>query len=203
MEKLIGLNKNIDEQVKILKEILMKNKTLKKTLEVLEEANIDNCYVGAGAINQTVFNYYHDFDLEQGIKDFDIVYFSEDTSYEAEDKIINFLQEKLSSLNISVDIKNEARVHLWYKNKYGYDIKPYNNVEEAISSWGATVTCIGVRLKNKKLIVFAPYGLNDLFEMTIRPIKGNFNKDKYFAKTTRWKNTWPMIKIIPWPDNEI
>ena len=33
-----------------------------------------------------------------------------------------------------------------------------------------------ILLENKKLVVFAPYGLNDLFSMTIRSVKKEFTK---------------------------
>ncbi|MDD4282358.1 MAG: nucleotidyltransferase family protein, partial [Bacilli bacterium] len=161
---------------------------------------LKNYYVGAGSINQTVFNYYHDFDLDYGIKDFDIVYFDEDTSYEKEDKVIKNIRSLIKNINIEVDIKNEARVHLWYKDKFGFDIQPYTSVEEAISKWGTTVTCIGVRLENDELVVFAPYGLNDVFGLIIRPIKENFNKYHYDIKVERWLNTWPKLKVIKWND---
>jgi len=52
---------------------------------------LKNYYLAAGAVNQTVFNYYHDFPLDQGIKDFDIVYFDPDVSYEKEDEWIKKL----------------------------------------------------------------------------------------------------------------
>ena len=32
----------------------------------------------AGSINQTIFNYYHGYDLNYGIKDFDVAYFDDD-----------------------------------------------------------------------------------------------------------------------------
>ena len=88
-----GSNKSIDVQIEILKEILYKNEKLVETLKVLEEyaqknPKFRNYYVGAGGVNQTVFNYYHGYDINYGIKDFDIVYYDSDESYEAEDIII-------------------------------------------------------------------------------------------------------------------
>ena len=79
------------------------------------------------------------------IDDYDTVYYDEDLSYEKEDKIIKEINLLCKDLNVSLDIKNQARVHLWFKNKFGYSIKPNKSVEDAISKWGSTVTCIGVR----------------------------------------------------------
>ena len=190
-----GYQKPIDEQVKCLKEILFLNKYLVQVLEAIKELNIDNCYVVAGSINQTVFNYLHGYDITYNIKDYDIIYFDSDISYEAEDKIIKKIKKKLSKFPFDLDIKNEARVHLWYKDHFGEEIDPYTSVFDAISNWSTTVTCIGVRLEDD-LKVYAPYGLDDLFGLTIRPIKDNMYSEIYEKKIKRWKEMWPKLKVI-------
>lgn len=196
--KLNGFNNTLLEQNYILEEILFKSEKLKEVLTILSHSNLKNYYVAAGCINQTVFNYYHNNDMNFGIEDFDIVYFDEDLSYEKEDEVIKYVTNLLKDIDVSFDIKNEARVHLWYGEKYGKSIEPYISVEDAISSWGTSITCIGVRLEEDKLIVCAPYGLTDLFNMTIRPIKKQFTREQYEIKTTKWKNKWPQLNILPW-----
>lgn len=200
---LVGMNQALDVQVKVLGQILRKNKKLMILLEELEEyadkhSNFKNYYVGAGSINQTVFNYYHNFEPDYGIKDFDLVYFDSDLSYEKEDLVIQQLSQELSFPSSCLDIKNEARVHLWRKEKDGTSRCPYSSVEEAISEWGATVTCIGVRLENGRFKIFAPYGLQDIFSMTIRPVKIDFTKELYESRSNRWKEKWPQLFIVPW-----
>lgn len=196
-----GKNKDLNYQMNLFKEIILKNNVLKTILERLEGYGLDNYYVAAGAINQTVFNYYHNNSMDYLIDDYDIVYYDEDLSYEREDKIIKEINLLCKDLNVSLDIKNQARVHLWFENKFGYSIEPNISVEDAISKWGSTVTCIGVRLKNNELTIFAPYGLNDLFSLIIRPNKENFIKKGYEEKTRKWKQNWPKLTIIPW-DND-
>ena len=142
MGKLVGYRKCLTEQIVILEKILMKNKDLVSILKVLESIGIDNCYVGAGSINQTVFNYYHGYQFNYGIKDYDVVYFDDDLSYEKEDKVIKVIKNRLGILSNMVDVKNEARVHLWYNEKYQTKREPYSSVEDAIASWGATITCV-------------------------------------------------------------
>lgn len=195
---LVGFNVSIQEQVDILEKILMKNSNLMKILEILENDGIKNYYVGAGCINQTVFNYLSGNKIDYGIKDYDIVYYDEDTDYDKEDIIIKRLENKFKDLKVSVDIKNQARVHIWYYEKYGIKRCPYLNVEDAIASWGATVTCVGVRLEGGKLRVFAPYGLNDIFGMIIRPVKREFRKEFYDERAKKWMEKWPRLKKIEW-----
>lgn len=200
MKIINGADKPINIQMSLFRKILFKNKTLFGVLKTLDEIGIKDYYVVAGAINQTVFNYLHGYPIENGIKDYDIVYFDNDTSFEAEDKIINAIKSKLSGYNIELDIKNEARVHLWYEQKFGRIIEPNLSVEDAINKWCCSTQCIGVRLQKSKLICYAPYGLNDLFNMIIRPIKGNFTKELYDEKTKKWKSKWPLLTIIPWEE---
>ena len=198
MEKLVGYRKCLTEQIVILEKILMKNKDLVSILKVLESIGINNCYVGAGAINQTIFNYYHGYQINYGIKDYDVVYFDEDLSYESEDFVIRKIKKGLGNLADLVDIKNEARVHLWYNEKYQIKREPYSSVEDAIASWGATITCVGVRMMNGKLEVYAPYGLEDIFGMIIRPVKRDFSKEMYDERAIRWQKKWTMLKKIEW-----
>lgn len=198
MKKIIGKNKSILEQIAILEKIILKNKKLKELLTRLSNSDLKNYYVAAGCINQTIFNYYHDYELDYGINDFDIVYYDDDLSYEKEDEVIKYIKELTKDMNIDLDIKNEARVHLWYEEKYGQKIEPYTSLEDAISSWGTTITCIGVRLEKDKLVVFAPYGLNDLFDMNVRPIKKQFTQEQYLLKTKKWQSKWPQLKVSNW-----
>ena len=198
-----GLNKSIDVQLDVFEKIISNNKKLMKILDVLEKYALENpsfknWYVGAGGVNQTVFNYYHGYEGDYGIKDYDIVYFDEDTSYEAEDVIIKDLEKRLKDMDIVSDIKNQARVHIWYNPKYGTNREPYTSCEDAVSSWGSTVTCIGIRKENGQLIVYCPYGLNDLFSLTIRPVKRYFDKESYEARSKRWKAKWDKLNIVEW-----
>ena len=200
-----GKNKSLNEQLLVLESILNKSKKIKEILRVLEQyskenQDFKNHYLAAGCVNQTIFNYYHNYDLDYGIGDYDIVYYDEDTSYEKEDIIIKDLKERLKYLDLKFDIKNEKRVHIWYNEKYKTNRKEYESVEDAISKWGTTITCLGVRMENNKLIVCAPYGLNDLFNLILRPVKIDFTKEDYEKKATKWTSKWKLLKVIKYDE---
>ena len=112
--------------------------------------------------------------------------------------LIKDLEKRLKCVDSEFDIKNQARGHIWYNEKYGTDRKQYTCVEDAIACWGATVTCVGVRLEDGKLVVHCPYGLNDIFSMTIRPVKKDFEKEHFYKKADRWKEKWKKVTIIKW-----
>ncbi len=165
--------------------------------------HMSNWYLGAGGITQTVWNVLHGFDPEHGILDYDLVYYDEDTSSEAQDAYIQKGKEIFKDIAIPVEIVNEARVHLWYKKELGYpnDQDKYNTTEEAISIWPTTATSIGVR-KNPdgSFKVFAPFGLDDLLHMVVRANKPKITPKVYQDKVDRWTKLWPKLKVIPWDE---
>src|SRR6476620_8096023 len=62
-------------------------------------------------------------------------------------------------LPIKLDVKNEARVHLWYEDRFGYAIKPYSSSADAIATFPTTATAVGVRQIHSKFECCAPFGL--------------------------------------------
>lgn len=198
MNKLIGYNCDIEKQKEILYSILSKNSILFEIIKCTQSIGLEYYYIGAGCICQSVWNYQNKLDLMYGISDIDLVYFDKDLSYEKENEIINKVREKFNHLNIKLDIKNQARVHLWYKDYYGYELPAYSCLEDAINSWPTTATSIGVKTCDNKFVVYAPYGLNDLFGQIIRANKTQITKETYINKCEKWVAKWKTLKIIEW-----
>ncbi|MGD6818873.1 nucleotidyltransferase family protein [Metabacillus sp. 84] len=159
----------------------------------------ENYYLGAGFVTQTVWNELAENEFAYGIGDADIIYYEQnDLSPESEKEIENQLRRELSAIPFKLDIKNQARVHLWYEEKFGFPTKPYSSLEEAIDTWPTTASAIGVKKNKSNYEIYAPYGLEDLFTMTVRPNKLLVSKEVYEAKAYKWKSKWPGLKIIDW-----
>jgi hypothetical protein len=180
--------------------ILSRNEPLFKAINILKNITSEQFYIGAGAIAQTVWNYHFGNDLAFGIDDFDIAYYnSSDLSEGAENKVIEYLAVKLKQIPIKLDIKNQARVHLWYKYKFGYEISPISSIEDAIDRWPTTSTSIAVRINDHNLLdIYSPFGLDDLFSYTIRANKRQITPEIYENKIKKWILKWPKLKVIPW-----
>ena len=195
-----GYNIDIQAQLKALKNIILSNEMIDVVIKRAKSLDIDNYYVGAGCITQTVWNYLSNNPLGYGIKDIDFVYFDDkNLDFESENKVISQVRELYSDLKIEVDVKNQARIHLWYKNHFGYAIEPYRSLESALNTWPTTATSIGVRNeKNNEFKVYAPFGLNDLFGKIVRANKAQITKQIYENKVSSWLKKWPDLTIIPW-----
>lgn len=193
-------NQDLNNQIYCLEQISKHNAVVKDILNLAPKLRMPNWYLGAGCIAQTVWNVQHGFNLAHGIKDYDLVYYdSSDTSSEGENIYIRRGKELFKDVTAEIEIKNEARVHLWYKNHFGYSIKQYKSINEAINTWPTTATSVAVKYDDKgRFVVYAPYGLNDLFGMVVRPNKTQITEEIYMKKVERWTKIWHKLTVIPW-----
>jgi hypothetical protein len=200
IQMLQGYNTDINTQIKLLEDIVMSSEVLKTALIRAKQLNIGNYYIGAGCITQTVWNYLSNYPLEYGIKDIDFVYYdSINIDIESENNVIRQVKQLYSDIKIEIDVKNQARVHLWYEDHFGYSIEPYSSLEAAINTWPTTATAIGIRIANNNdFIVYAPFGLNDLFGMIVRANKVQITKEIYEKKLDSWLSKWPDLFVTPW-----
>ena len=189
----------IHHQVEYLQNALNQNPVARTVLRVGVEMDLPNWYFGAGGVAQTVWNLRHGFDPGQGIKDYDLVYFDpDDLSAEAEKQREDEVARRLVDARIVVDVKNEARVHLWYAEQFGRRLQPYGSTEDAIATWPTTASSIGVRHDREGFVVHAPFGLSDLLGMVARPNKTIVTRDVYEEKVSRWATRWPNLQVMPW-----
>jgi hypothetical protein len=91
-------------------------------------------------------------------------------------------------------------VHLWYQDRFGYSIKPYSSSADAIASFPTTATSVGIRRVFGKFECCAPFGLDDLFGLVVKPNKRQITRAIYEAKIARWRSIWPRLTILPWDD---
>ena len=99
-----------------------------------------------------------------------------------------------------VQIRNQARVHLWYEEKFGIGCPPHESTEAAIDTYEATTACLGVRAEpGGRWRVYAPHGLSDAFNLVVRPNPVLAPPGVYRAKTERWQRQWPALTVLPWP----
>ncbi len=194
--------KSLEEQNEKFISILKENKDLMKVLDYLEELGLPNFYIAAGSLYQTIWNYYDERQLNYGIDDVDIIYCDrENTSRESELAIEDKIREYFKEMNIpyEFDIHNEGRMHLWKKENENQGVDYYENSEDAIGQWLATVQAVGVTLERGQIKVYAPYGLSDIFSKTIRPIKTvGKTKELYDKKVSKWQKRFEGLTIIEW-----
>lgn len=175
--------------------------TTMRVLRVIRDLDLPDAMIFSGAIYQPVWNHLTGRAPDYGIKDYDVAYHdASDTSYEAEDVVIQRVAAAFEPpLRELVEVRNQARVHLWFEKKFGAD-EPYPPLEDsaaALKRFVATAFCVGVRMEaDDALSVFAPFGLDDLFALHLRPnplrVKGAGGWERTTASA---KARWPEITV--------
>ncbi len=185
-------------QIEALRQTVRANPQVWELLQALP----DDCWIGAGAIIQNVWNCLGDRPWNFGIKDVDVLYFDpDDLSKQSEQTRTQ--EYRMLTDAFTLDVVNAARIHLWYEEVFGKRIAPYTSVAHSISSWPTLCSMVAVNLTDDVFHVIAPSGFHDLFCGIIRPNKLLITEQIYMSKATRWQHTWPWLTVLDWHTDEI
>src|SRR5436305_6595392 len=106
---------------------------------------LPDAWIVAGCLVQTVWNVLTNRAVDYGIADYDVFYFDPDTSWQAEDAVIRMLQGAFARLGVTVEARNQARVHLWYGEKHGLPYPPLKCSTDGIDRFLAKTTRVWIR----------------------------------------------------------
>lgn len=184
-----------------LKAILRASPKLMRVLTQARALALPDWMIFSGAVYQPVLNHLTRRPADHGLKDFDLAYFdASDLSYEAEDAVIRRAAGAFDpDLAPLVEVRNQARVHLWFADKFGPE-EPYGPLScsaEALTRFTSATFAIGVRLElDDAITVMAPFGLADLFALRLRP--NPLRPATGFARTAMTvRERWPEVVVEP------
>ncbi|MGB3846541.1 MAG: nucleotidyltransferase family protein [Sphingopyxis sp.] len=184
-----------------LRTIVAASPLLRQVLDRWGDVGLPDCWVSGSAIAQTAWNAAFGLPPAHGLADIDLVYFdAADMSERGETREAARVRDLFSDLPLPIDVKNEARVHLWYARKFGYPIPPYRSSAHAIATFPTTAGAVAIRPVGSHLEILAPFGLADLFDHIVRPNKVQITQAIYDAKVRRWRACWPGLTIVDWHD---
>lgn len=167
-------------------------------LETLPSLELPDAWLVSGALFQTVWNALTGKPPEHGIRDYDVFYFDRNNSWAAEDAMIRSAQRAFAGTEAKIEIRNQARVHLWYPEKFGVPYPPLSRATGGIDRFLMHNAQVGIRARHGAYDVYAPHGFDDIAAMVIRPNRtANFRTDLYYEKALRWKASWPELTILP------
>ncbi|MFA1624573.1 nucleotidyltransferase family protein [Rhizobium mongolense] len=189
------------QQFRKVQSIILESPLISALLRNWDKIALPDCWLAAGAVTQTVWNHAFGSPPVYGINDIDIVYFdASDLSEQSEADHAARIRRAFADLSVWIDVKNEARVHLWYEAKFGYPIDPYISASHAITTFPTTATAVGLQSRDGNLELCAPYGLSDLLSGIVRPNKKQITREIYAQKVNRWITVWPKLTVIGWDD---
>ncbi len=176
----------------------LRNPVNEKIANELLRMALPDAWIVSGCLVQTAWNVLTNRAVDYGIDDYDVFYFDPDTSWHAEDAVISELQSRLAKSGVKVEVRNQARVHLWYPQKHGLPYPALQSSTQGIDRFLTKNTQVGFRRTNDGHVVYAPNGYHDIANLIVRPNPGpNFSAAAYETKARRWKMLWPELTVLP------
>ena len=170
-------------------------------LERLPFLGLPDAWLVAGCLFQTVWNLRSGLTPTAHIKDYDLFYFDgNDLSESAEQQVQAQVTALFADLPITVEAKNQARVHLWYERWFGYPYAPLQSTRHGIERFLVPCTCVGLQPGNTPQtppLLYAPYGLAELYAGLMRPNPACPHLPLFQAKADSYRERWPWLTIEP------
>ena len=188
---------NEAELVEWLVAIVRGASSLMRVLLTMRALDLPDWLIMSGAVYQRVLNALTKRAADYGVRDYDLGYFdASDISYEAEDAVIRRVAAAFDEpLRSAVEVRNQARVHVWFEGHFGEPYTALSCTAEALERFVSPMFALGVRLKHDdRLHIAAPFGLADLFALRLRPNPRHFsaNFSQVAAGVTR---RWPEVTV--------
>ena len=162
----------------------------------LPALGVDDCWLVAGCIVGTVWNARSGHPANAHVRDYDIFYWDPDTSWEAEDAVIARADALLADLGVVHEVRNQARVPLWFQERFGSPYPATTGSRDNIARFVVACTCIGLHPDGHGgLEIHAPFGLEDLFAGILRRNRDNPTPDRFAAKCASYQARWPWLEI--------
>ena len=162
-------------------------------LDTAEQLNLDDYWVCAGFIRNKVWDTIHKYSMRTPYNDVDVIYFDQTDLNVQNEKL---LEEKLLKIDPEIpwEVVNQARIY----NRHP-DVSAFS-ASDGIAHFPETPTSVGIRVKEGKLVLTAPHGIEDLINGIVNPTP-LFTKDKYNdtyqnrINSKSWTKTWPDLVI--------
>lgn len=181
-----------------LVQLAQRNQWNKLILDRASQLGFSDWWLTAGCIAQSIWNLASGRDVHAGIRDYDLFYYDPDTSWEAEDAVIAKTRSLFADIPVEVQIRNQARVPVWYQNKFGIPFGAVSRASDGIDRFPCATVAVGIRRHEEVYEIYSPFGLRNLFDGRLKPNRRLPIPDVYAEKTERWLREWPHLLRDSW-----
>jgi len=175
---------------------VLRNANNEAILRRLPSLGLPDAWLVAGCLFQTVWNLRCGRPADAGIRDYDIFYFDgSDLSADAEHHVDEQLRVCFADLPVTLEAKNQARVHIWYPDYFGVPYEASTCSRDGIDRFLVECTCVGLRTAPDGPELYAPNGLQALYEGLLRPNPRCDQPALFAAKAADYWKRWPWLRI--------
>jgi hypothetical protein len=179
------------DHAEALRSILLADSVRWRALVSVMALGLPDCWIGAGFVRNAVWDHLHGLAATVPSGDVDVVWFDPQRADPGEDAAV---EARLRALDPGLDwsVRNQARMH----ERNGD--AAYASCVDAMRHWPETATAVAVRRTGEAACdIAAPFGLDDLFGLVVRPTPGIMRQvylDRVAKK--RWAERWPRLRIF-------
>ncbi len=164
-----------------------------EALKHVEALNLPDCWISAGFIRNAVWDHLSGFQPSpRRTDDVDVLYFQPaDLARTGEETAEATLRQVAPEHEW--EVRNQARMH--FKNGDA----PYQDTEDGLRHFLETATAIGARLTAGKIEIIAPYGIDDLLSLVLRPTpSGRARPHEFIGRVEQkgWRRRWPKLTFL-------
>ncbi|WP_428681490.1 nucleotidyltransferase family protein [Sphingopyxis sp.] len=181
------------DHVLAIQDLLAADPRRSEALSAVADLSLPDAWIGAGFIRDAVWDHLHGHSFAPPAGDVDVVWFAPDMPLESADRDI---EDRLRSMlpQFTWSVKNQARMY----SRNG-DM-PYTSVVDAMMHWPETATAVAARYDGRKIEVSAPFGLDDLFALRLRPtaafVERKLSIFQERLRSKRWLERYPMLTLV-------
>jgi hypothetical protein len=178
------------EREAVLRALIAGDPWRMRVLRAVRALDLPDWAIGAGFVRSRVWDWLGGDARATMTTDIDVLYYDAGDLDAARETV--FERRLNEALPAPWSVTNQARMHV--EN----DEAPYASTEDALRHWLETPTAVAVRLfADDRIGVLAPWGLDDLFTMTVRPTpSGRAKLDIYRHRIAakNWAASWPGVR---------
>ncbi|MCA3359537.1 MAG: nucleotidyltransferase family protein [Roseomonas sp.] len=169
------------------------NPRMMRCLAVLTAHGSAGAWIGAGFVRNAVWDHLSGRDTEAVLPaDLDVVFHDpvnvtvqQDATFEA--------ALRIAAPDLPWSVRNQARMH----ERNGH--RPYRDIADALTHWSETATAIATRLGPKGVEILAPFGVDDVLAMILRPTPAYRTKPEILLarlEAKGWRTRWPRLRMV-------
>jgi hypothetical protein len=104
------------------------------------------------------------------------------------------VRRHFEALPVTIETKNQARVHTWYPAYFGEDYAPSLCSRDGIDRFLVACTCVGLQPDGAgDLRLHAPFGLDGLYAGLLQPNPNCHHPRLYAAKAADYRSRWRWL----------
>jgi hypothetical protein len=174
-------------------DFIARNPRMMHCLAVLATHGPAGAWIGAGFVRNAVWDHLSGKDTEPTpLADLDVVFHDPDIATAEHDARIEAALS-VAAPDLPWSVRNQARMH----ERNGH--RPYRDVADALTHWVETATAIAARLGPKGVEILAPFGVDDVLELIIRPTPAFRTKPEIplaRLEAKGWLTRWPGLRVV-------